>query len=80
MKTILPSFVKPALQLTLLQLGLLFCPALRAGVAFTVTPAAVSNTYSGFITLQVTGLSAGDTVVVQKYLDVNGSGVIASND
>ena len=52
----------------------------RAAVAFTVTPAAVSNTYSGKITLQVTGLSSGDTVVVQKYLDANTNLVIDAGD
>ena len=46
-----------------------------------VTPSAVSNTYSGTITLQVTGLTnAGDTVVVQKYLDANSNGVVDAGD
>ena len=54
---------------------------MRAAVAFTITPAAVSNTYSGTITLAVTGLSSpGDTVVVQKYLDLNTNGVIDASD
>src|ERR1039458_7920065 len=42
-----------------------------AAVAFSVTPSAVSNTYNGTITLQVTGLTNGETVVVQKFLDAN---------
>jgi len=49
-------------------------------VSFTITPSAVSNTYSGFITLQVSNLTAGDTVVVQKFLDLNGNGIIENND
>jgi len=52
----------------------------RAAVAFTVTPAAVSNTYSGKITLQVTGLASGHSVVVQKFLDANTNGAIDGAD
>src|SRR5882724_433060 len=52
----------------------------RAAVAFTVTPAVVSNTYSGTITLQVTGLTNTETVVVQKFLDANTNGVIDAGD
>jgi len=49
-------------------------------VNFTVTPAAISNTYNGTITLQVTGLTSGDTVVVQKFLDANTNGVVGAGD
>jgi hypothetical protein len=40
----------------------------------------VSNTYNGYITLQVSGLASGDTVVVQKFLDLNTNGVVDSGD
>lgn len=53
-----------------------FAEATRAAVDFTVTPSAVSNTYSGHISLQITGLTNGETVVVQKFLDLNNSGVV----
>jgi len=57
------------------------CQTASATVAFTLTPAAISNSYSGKVTLQVTGLpSAGETVVVQKYLDANGDGIIDAGD
>jgi hypothetical protein len=46
----------------------------------TVAPSAVSNTYAGTITLQVGGLTNGETVVVQKYLDANANGVIDAGD
>jgi hypothetical protein len=49
-------------------------------VTVNVTPSAVSNTYSGFITLQVAGLTNGETVVVQKFLDLNTNGVIDAGD
>jgi hypothetical protein len=52
----------------------------RAVVAFTVTPAAVSNTYSGKITLLITGLTNTETVVVQKFLDLNTNGIIDGSD
>jgi hypothetical protein len=53
----------------------------RAAVNFTITPSTVSNTYSGIITFQVTGLTNnGDTVVVQKFLDANTNGVIDAGD
>jgi putative Ig domain-containing protein len=72
--------LKSALHLAVLQLGLLLCPTLDAAVTFTITPASVSNTYNGHITLQVNGLASGDTVVVQKFLDLNTNGVIDASD
>jgi hypothetical protein len=51
-----------------------------AAVAFSVTPSVVSNTYNGTITLQVTGLTNGETVVVQKFLDANTNGVVDASD
>jgi hypothetical protein len=50
-----------------------------AAVTFTNTPTAVSNTYSGTLTLQIAGLT-NRTVVVQKYLDLNTNGIIDSGD
>ena len=49
-------------------------------VTFAVSPAAVSNTYPGTITLQISGLTNGETVVVQKYRDLNTNGVINGGD
>jgi len=48
--------------------------------ALTITPSAVSNTYSGNITFQVAGLTNGETVLVQKFLDANGNGVVDAGD
>ena len=53
-------------------------PARAAG--FTLTPTAVSNTYSGKLTLVVTNLPVGGSVVVQKFLDRNGNGVVDAGD
>jgi len=58
---------------------LVFIPSLRAtppAVSFSVTPSVVSNTYNGYLTLLITGLTNTETVVVQKYLDANGNGVL----
>jgi hypothetical protein len=46
----------------------------------TVSPSVISNTYPGVITLQINGIPAGDQVQIQKYLDLNGSGVMQTND
>jgi hypothetical protein len=54
-------------------------PAL-ATVTFTISPAAVSNTYEGTISLFINGLTNGETVVVQKFLDANTNGIIDGGD
>jgi|GEM_PF-553961 len=69
--------INPSFALALLA-GLA-TPA-NATVTFTVTPPTVSNTYSGQITLQIAGVPTGDTVVVQKFLDLNTNGVVDSTD
>jgi hypothetical protein len=70
--------IQKLLLVTAVLAGL--CPAVLGAVGFTVTPAAVSNTYSGMITLQITGLTSGDTVVVQKFLDANTNGIVDGGD
>ncbi|MGA2028516.1 MAG: carboxypeptidase regulatory-like domain-containing protein [Verrucomicrobiota bacterium] len=75
------SFFKRGLRVAVFQLGLLLCQNLPAVQPFfNVTPTAVSNTYSGTITLQISNLIAGDTVVVQNFLDANANGVIDAGD
>ena len=53
-------------------------PAVAA--TFTVTPAVVSNTYSGYLTLLISNVPNGAAMVVQKYLDLNTNGVIDGTD
>ena len=49
----------------------------NAGAAgLTVTPAAVSNLYSGPLALQITGVPNGATVVVRMFRDFNGNGAV----
>lgn len=76
----LPIRFQRGLPWLALLLALTLSQSLRASVGITVTPATVSNTYSGTLTLQVTGLSTGETVVVQKYLDANTNGIIDGAD
>ena len=67
----------------ILLLAVVACQQLEstaAAVAFSVTPSTVSNTYNGTITLQVTGLTNGETIVVQKFLDANTNGVVDASD
>jgi len=65
----------------LLLLATLFAAAAaRGGIACSITPSSISNTYSGSITLLVTGLTNGQSVLVQKYMDANGNGVIDAGD
>ena len=45
-----------------------------------VTPSAVSNTYSGVLTLQITGLTNGEQVIIQRYLDINANGAIDAGE
>src|SRR3989442_1061906 len=70
------------LQLRLLLVPLLFLTTetLPAAVGVTPTPTAVSNLYAGTISLTVTGLNSGETVIVQKYLDANTNGVVDAGD
>jgi hypothetical protein len=51
-----------------------------AAISVSLTPPAVSNSYNGTITLQITGVTNGETVIVQKFLDLNANGVIDDND
>ena len=77
---LIASLLKTGLRLCALPLALLLCQALPAAVTFTVTPAAVSNTYNGTISLQIGGLTNTEKVVVQKFLDLNTNGVIDGTD
>lgn len=76
--------VRPALHdgagMLVLCIGLLLNLTARGAVTFTVTPSACSNTYLGSLTMQITGLTNGETVVVRKYLDINTNRLIDTSD
>jgi hypothetical protein len=46
----------------------------------TVTPPMTSNSYPGVITLTMTGLTNGESVRIQRWLDLNGNGLIDANE
>jgi hypothetical protein len=50
------------------------------GASSSLTPAAISNTYSGYFTLQIGGLTNGEPAIVENYLDVNNNGVVDAAD
>jgi len=72
------KFIRTLLVVAALSAGI--CPAALGVVVVTITPNTVSNTYTGTITLQITGLTPGGSVVVQKFLDANTNGVIDAGD
>ncbi len=69
---------KIILGLILLRFGLFSDSASAA--TLSVTPSAISNTYTGMITLQAGGLTNGETVVIEKFLDANTNSVIDGGD
>ena len=52
----------------------------NAAVAFTVSPAQITNDLVGKITLTITGLAAEQTVRIDRFADLNGNGAIDSNE
>jgi hypothetical protein len=51
-----------------------------AQVDLTVSPTVISNTYPGAVTLNITGLTNGQKVTVQTYLDLNSNGVVDAGE
>ena len=45
-----------------------------------MSPSITSNTYAGVITLNITGLTNAEKVVIQKYLDLNANGSIDAGE
>ena len=64
-----------------LLLAVSFAPfATKGAVSVNISPSSVGSTYSGVVTLQVTGLATGDSIVVQKYVDLNTNGIVDGSD
>lgn len=63
--------------LPLLALG---TQSLVSAASFSLAPASVTNLYTGAITLQITGLTNGETILVERFLDVNGNGTIDAGE
>lgn len=71
---------RPGIQMLVLGMLFLACASDAATATFTNSPAAVGITYNGNITLQIGNIPTGDTVVVQKFHDLNTNGVIDAGD
>ena len=52
----------------------------QAAVDFTVSPSTVTTASSGKITLAITGFTAGQSIRIDRVLDLNGNGVIDANE
>lgn len=61
---------------SLLPVMLLGATAAFGQVTLMVSPSAISNTYTGVITLNVTGLTNTEKVTVAEWLDLNGNGTV----
>jgi len=71
--------INAILPLTLLSV-LVQSQSAAVAVTFSVTPATVSNTYVGPITLHIDGLTNTETVLIQKFLDLNANGAVDASD
>jgi hypothetical protein len=72
-KSLMPMKIQYYLIVALLG-GLL--PLTAPAATFSVSPPAISNLYSGVITLEVGGLNTGEAVGFQRYLDANANGIL----
>jgi hypothetical protein len=58
----------------------LLLPGITHAASLTISPTTVAANYSGAITLNVTGLTTGQTVRVETFLDTNGNGGVDSGE
>lgn len=64
------------LSCSLLGLLHLAAPSVARAASLSVTPSVTSNTYSGVITMNITGLTNAEQIQIQKYLDLNANGIV----
>lgn len=55
-------------------------PLSLTGASLSVSPSVISNDYSGVLTLQIGGLNAGETVLVEQLSDFDGDGTPEAHD
>jgi len=58
-------------QLATLLVAMVSLPAAAGAVGVTITPPTVAYDYSGAVTLNITGVAIGQTVLVESFLDAN---------
>src|SRR5262245_25872668 len=79
MKNHLSMFLRRGLILGLVAAALGSTPVSRAA-GLTVSPASISNTYSGSITFQISGLTNGEIVLVEQFLDANNNSAVDAGE
>ncbi len=73
--------MKHLLPLSLFLLALALAPApASAAVNFTLSESAVSNLFTGTLGIQITGLASGESVVLQKFIDADGDGLVGAGE
>ena len=80
MKTSICLTVRREWFLVLLCADLFGATVSRAAVSLTLSPSSISNTYSGSISLQITGLTNGETVLLERFIDANANAAIDSGE
>jgi hypothetical protein len=65
-----------------LLLAVFSSPAISAfaQITFNVSPTAVSSAYTGVVTLQIGGVTNGEQVIFQNYLDANSNGIVDAGE
>ena len=80
-RLITAAFCRPwAAIFPLIAAVLLLCGS-RADASLTLSPSTIANDYTGPLDFTITGLdSAGQTVIIEEFLDADGSGTITASD
>jgi hypothetical protein len=68
------------ITLLLFTLALVLPGSVKAIPTLSVSPSVISNTYEGIITLNITGLTNTEQVVVRRWIDGNANGVIDAGE
>src|SRR5262249_53388954 len=82
----LQMFMKHSLQRHYCRFVFVTCcwaafASVHAGTpTLNITPSSITNDFVGKIVLTISNITSGQKVIVQKYLDVNGNGVIDGQD
>src|SRR5215212_3192437 len=61
-------------------LGLVGISGAINGATLSIAPSSTSNTYSGVLTLQIAGVTNGEQVVIERYLDLNTNSVLDAGE
>lgn len=70
--------VSPTTVALVIGIGLVLAHGTVRGATVTVTPSAISNYFRGYLTLQITGLTNGESVFVERVADLNTNGLADS--